>query len=277
VVRNVNALGEYLRARREQLRPEDVGLKTGARRRVPGLRREELAMLAGISATYYLRLEQGRDTNPSAQVVDALGRALQLDDKGIDYLHRLASAGASPRPHATDGSVAMLRQLIDQLPLPAVILDRYGVVLDANSSASVLSPGFAPGQNLARWLVLDPAAQDLYVDWEKATAIAVSETREGAGGDLDDPGLRALIDELTAASPRFRQLWARADVGYHAGAIEMRHPEVGELHLHRSSLTVPHSNGQRILIYHAEPGSTSAAALQELWSQSAASPRTTTT
>lgn len=165
----LNALGDYLRARREQLRPEDVGLAVGARRRVPGLRREELAMLAGISPTYYVRLEQGRDTRPSAQVVDALARALQLDGKGIDYLHRLASATASPRPQPTEEAVAPLGQLINQLPLPAVVLDRYGVVLAANPSAGALSPGFTPGQNFPRWLLLDPAAHKLYVDWENAT------------------------------------------------------------------------------------------------------------
>jgi transcriptional regulator with XRE-family HTH domain len=277
VAQRLNALGEYLRARREQLRPEDVGLVAGARRRVPGLRREELAMLAGISPTYYLRLEQGRDKRPSAQVVDALARALQLDGKGIDYLHRLASASASPRPQSSEKAVAPLGQLINQLPLPAVVLDRYGVVLAANPSAGALSPGFTPGQNFPRWLLLDPAAHKLYVDWEKATAIAVSETREVAGGDLGDTELRALIDELTSASQRFRELWARADVGYHTGVIAMRHPQFGELLLHRSSLTVPHSNGQHILIYHAEPGSDSAKALQGLWSQSAASPRASTT
>jgi transcriptional regulator with XRE-family HTH domain len=262
VAPRLNALGEYLRARREQLRPEDVGLVTGARRRVPGLRREELAMLAGISPAYYLRLEQGRDTNPSAQVVDALARALRLDDKGIDYLHRLTSATAIPRPQSTDEIVAKLRQLINQVSLPAVALNRYEVVVAANPSAVALSPGFAPGENFLRWLLLNSAARTLYVDWDKATAIAVSETREVAGNDLGDPGLRALIDELTAASQRFRELWARADVGYHTGVIAMRHPYVGELHLYRSGLSVPHSDGHHVLIYHAEPGSASAKALE---------------
>jgi transcriptional regulator with XRE-family HTH domain len=268
VAPKLNALGDYLRARREQLRPEDVGLIAGARRRVPGLRREELAMLAGISPTYYLRLEQGRDTHPSAQIVDALARALRLDDKGIDYLHRLASATPIRRPQSTEEAPSRLHQLINQLPLPAVLLNRYEVVLAANPSAGALSPGFTPGQNFLRWLLLDPGALELYLDWDAATAIAVSETREVAGSDLDDPGLRALIDELAAASERFREVWARADVGYHTGVIAMRHPRVGEIHLHRTSLTVPHSTGQHLLIYHAEPGSPSAHALEELVSTS---------
>jgi transcriptional regulator with XRE-family HTH domain len=260
-----NALGDYLRARREQLLPDEVGLVAGVRRRVPGLRREEVATLAGISSAYYLRLEQGHDTHPSAQVVDALARALQLDDKGIDYLHRLASATGSRRPQSTEETAAdRLNQLIHQFSIPAVVLDRYAVVLAANPCARALSPGFTPELNFLRWLLLEPAARKLYVDWDEATCIAVSESREVAGSDLGDPRLRALIDELSAASHRFRELWARADVGYHTCIIKMRHPQVGELHLHRNSLTVPHSGGQHLLIYHAEPGSDSARALEEL-------------
>jgi transcriptional regulator with XRE-family HTH domain len=117
-----NALGEYLRARREQLRPEDVGLAAGTRRRVPGLRREKVATLVGMSPAYYLRLEQGRDTNPSTQIVDALAQAIRLDDKGIDCLHRVATATAKPRFQSTGSGVAGLGQLIDQIPLPAVVL-----------------------------------------------------------------------------------------------------------------------------------------------------------
>jgi transcriptional regulator with XRE-family HTH domain len=265
VTPRANALGDYLRARREQVRPEDVGLVAGARRRVPGLRREELAMLAGVSAAYYLRLEQGRDTHPSAQVVDALARVLQLDDNGIDYLHRLASETGTRRPRSTQETVAnRLHELIDQFPTPAVVMNRYEVVLAANACARALSPGFTPGQNFLRWLLLEPAARELYVDWNAVTNIAVSESREVAGNDLGDPRLRALIDELSGASQRFRELWARADVGYHTGIINMRHPQVGELHLHRNSLTVPHSNGQHLLIYHAEPGSETADALEQL-------------
>jgi hypothetical protein len=133
-------------------------------------------------------------------------------------------------------------QLIDQIPLPAVVLNKCAVVLVSNCAARALSPGFLPGQNFLRWLLLDPAARESYVDWDTATAIAVSETREVAGSDLCDPELRALIEDLTAASQRFRQLWARADVGYHTGAFAMRHPQLAELELYRSRLTVPHSD-----------------------------------
>jgi transcriptional regulator with XRE-family HTH domain len=252
-----SALGDYLRARREQVRPEEVGLAAGPRRRVPGLRREELATLAGISSAYYLRLEQGRDTRPSAQVVDALAHALRLDVKATDYLHRLASAPGSRRSHPGGETVANgLDELIDQFPMPAIVASRCQDVLAANPCAQALSPGFAPGENFLRWRLLDPAARELYVDWDEATAIAVS-------------GLRELIDELSAASQRFRELWARAEVGYRPGIIHMRHPHVGELYLHRSSLNVPHAGGQHLLIFYAEPGSGSAKALEELRSLSA--------
>ena len=260
-----SALGDYLRARREQVRPEDVGLSAGARRRVAGLRREELATLAGISSAYYLRLEQGRDTRPSAQVVDALARALLLDVKATEYLHRLASGpGSHPPQPAADTVADGLDHLIDQLPMPVIVASRCQEVLAANPCARALSPGFAPGQNFLRWRLLDPAARELYVDWDEATEIAVSGLRDVVGNDMADPRLSALIDELTAASPRFRELWARADVGYRPGIIHMRHPRVGELFLHRSSLNVPHPGGQHLLIFYAEPGSESAKALEEL-------------
>jgi len=136
--------------------------------------------------------------------------------------------------------------------------------LAANPCARALSPGFTPGQNFLRWRLLEPAARKLYVNWDEATEIAVSGLREVAGSDMGDPRLRALIDELTAASQRFRELWARADVGYRKSIIHMRHPQVGDLHLHRNRLVVPHSGGQHLLIYYAEPGSESAKAPEVL-------------
>ena len=260
-----NALGDYLRARREQVRPEDVGLVPGARRRVRGLRREELAMLAGISSDYYLRLEQGRDTHPSAQVLDALARALQLDIQGTEYLHQLANPPGSRREQpdleaAADG----LDELIDQFLMPAIVANRYQDVLAANPIARALSPGFEPGQNFLRWRLTEPAAKEFFVDWEDATDVAVSGLREVAGNAPDDPRMRALVDEFSAASARFRELWARAEVGYRAGVTHVRHSRVGDLYLYRNRLSVPHSGGQHLIIFRAEPGSPSAAALQKL-------------
>jgi transcriptional regulator with XRE-family HTH domain len=265
MAQNANALGDYLRARREQVRPEDVGLAGGFRRRVPGLRREELATLAGISAAYYLRLEQGRDAHPSAQVVEALAGALRLDAKATEHLHQLAVAAGGRKPQSgPETAVNKLDELIDQWSMPALVATRYQDVLAANACARALSPGFAPGENYLRWRLLEPAARELFVDWDEATDVVVSGLREAAGSDMDDPRLRALIEELSAASPRFRELWARADVGYRTGVLHLWHPRVGDLHLYRNRLSVPHSGGQQLLIYHAEPGSESAAALEKL-------------
>jgi transcriptional regulator with XRE-family HTH domain len=266
VATKANALGDYLRARREQLRPDDVGLVAGARRRVPGLRREEVATLAGISSAYYLRLEQGQDTHPSGQVVAALAQALRLDRKGAEYLHRLASSPDSRPSQATVQSVTeRLRQLVDQMPFPAMVLNRYLDVLAANAYARALTPGAAPGRNRMCSVFLDPGARERFVNWDELTDIAVCEFREAAG-DLDDPRLRALFDELSAGSERFRELWARGDVGHSTGIVHTRHPEVGEFFLHRTRLVVPHSGGQLLLLYHAEPGSESAKALEKLGS-----------
>jgi transcriptional regulator with XRE-family HTH domain len=147
VAANGNALGDYLRARRGQVRPEDVGLVQGARRRVQGLRREELATLAGISSDYYLRLEQGRDKNPSAQVLDALARALLLDIKATEHLHQLAVASGSHRDHAyvetvTDG----VDELIEQFAMPAIVASRCLDVLAANSIARAVAGSYARGE-----------------------------------------------------------------------------------------------------------------------------------
>lgn len=266
-----NALSDFLRARREQVRPEDVGLVGGARRRVAGLRREELALLAGISSDYYLRLEQGRDTHPSAQVLDALARALRLDVKATEYLHQLASPAVGSRGAAGADATDGLEELIDQFPMPTIVASRCLDVLAANPVARALSPGFAPGQNFLRWRLFEPAARELYVDWDEATDVAVSGLREVAGSDPDDPRLRSLIDELSATSERFRELWARADVGYRVGVLHMRHPKVGDLYLHRNRFNIPHSGGQHMLTYRAEPGSESARALDALRAMSDAS------
>ena len=276
-----NALGDFLRARRDQVRPENVGLVPGGQRRAPGLRREELAMLAGISAEYYLRLERGRAQHPSPQILDALARALKLDIKATKYLHQLASPTTSRWDQSVlEVAAEGLDRLIDQCPFPAIVASRYQDVLAANPIARALSPGFAPGQNFLRWRLLDPAARKLYVDWDEATDAAVSGLRECAGIDPHDPRMQKLIAELSMASPRFRELWARAGVGYPLGILRMRHPQVGLLYLYRNQLNVPHvphATGQHLLIYHADPGSDSAKALEELRVLAEALPRGSTT
>jgi len=269
-VPRTNALGDYLRARRDRVRPEDAGLAAGDRRRVPGLRREELAMLAGISADYYLRLEQGRDQHPSAQVLDALAAALQLDPAAAAHLHALASPRARrpPRPRA-ERVPAGIRQLIDQLPLPAFVTGRHLDVLAANALARALSPTFTPGRNVLRELFLDPAARELHRDWERATASLVGGLRERAGADADER-LATLVGELSIRSERFAALWARADVGHRGdGSDHLVHPMVGELQLRLEKLDLAAADGQQLVIYHAAPGSASAQALALLGSLAA--------
>jgi transcriptional regulator with XRE-family HTH domain len=267
-----NALGDFLRARRDQVRPEDVGLVAGGWRRASGLRREELAMLAGISAEYYLRLERGRAKNPSPQIIDALARALRLDAKAAQHLRDLAGP-TGPDTSDLEAGAHALAEVIDQFLMPAIVASRYQDVLAANPIALALSPEFTPGQNFLRWRLLDPAARELYVDWDEATDVAVSGLRELAGSSPDDPRMRALTAELSAVSARFRELWGRAEVGYRLGIHHMHHPQVGELYLHRHRLNAPYPGGQHVLMYRAEPGSDSAQALEKLRSLSVASPR----
>jgi transcriptional regulator with XRE-family HTH domain len=264
-----NTLGEYLRARRQQVRPEDVGLVPGARRRVAGLRREELAMLAGISAEYYLRLEVGRDKNPSPQVIEALARALQLDVLATQHLQYLAAPTGSDLCHVEAAPAYAFAEVIEEFLIPAALANRYLDVLAANPMARALSPEFVPGENFLRWRLLDPAAQKLYVDWDDATASAVAGLRDLGGRWSEDPRMQALIAELSSASERFRELWPRADVGYRLGIHHYCHPVVGELYLHRSRLNAPYPGGEHVVMYRAQPGSDSARALEELRSLSA--------
>ena len=261
-----NALGDFLRARRDQVHPEDVGLVPGGSRRAPGLRREELAMLAGISVEYYLRLERGRAQNPSPQIIDALARALRLDAKATRYLHELANPRGRETPEP-DAAAYGLAELIDQFLVPAIVTNRYRDVLAANRIARALSPEFTPGQNSLRWRLLDPIAPQLYPNWEDAVEIAVGGLRELSGSWPTDPRMRALIAELSDASDYFRDLWARADVGYRLGIFVVRHPDVGDLHLIRHRLNAPYPGGDHVLMYRAEPGSPSESALEKLRSR----------
>jgi transcriptional regulator with XRE-family HTH domain len=264
-----NALGDFLRARRDQVRPEDVGLVPGGRRRAPGLRREELAMLAGISVEYYLRLERGRAQHPSPEILGALARALRLDAKATQHLYDLAGPTARDTSDLEAGA-RPLAELIDQFLMPAIVANSYLDVVAANPIARALSPEFTPGRNFLCWRLLDPAARELYVDWDEVTDSAVSGFREFSGQcPAGDPRMKTLIAELSAASPRFRELWGRANVGYHRWGIHhMRHPQVGELFLYRNRLNAPRPGGDHVLMYPAEPDSDSAMALEKLRSLS---------
>jgi transcriptional regulator with XRE-family HTH domain len=257
-----NLIGDFLRARRELVRPEDAGLSGSGFRRVPGLRREEVALLAGISSDYYLRLEQGRDRNPSIQVLEALARVLQLDPAATDYLLGLGAPQPRQRRRRPRRETVPtgLSQLLHVLGQPAFVEGRYFDVLATNPLAQALSPSLRAGENRLRSVFLDPAEQALYPDWETDTAGLVAGFRESVGTDTDDPRFVQLVGELSLASDRFRRLWARHDVAALEGRLtELHHPQVGDLHLRREKLSVRGSGaGQMLVIYHAEPGSDSA-------------------
>lgn len=269
-----NALGEFLRARRALVRPEDVGLPGGGPRRVPGLRREEIAMLSGISSDYYLRLEQGRDRNPSVQVLEAVARVLRLDADATAHLVGLArerpASGARPG-RRTPQVPASLLQLIDGWPrTPAYLQNRYTDCLAANALATAITPNYRPGVNLLRAVFLDPAERALRRDWEDLTAEGVAALRSGAGADADDPRLRDLVGELSLRSERFRVLWGRHEVRPRRGRVSrLTHPQVGDLDLHSDKLSVEGADGLTLVVFHAEPGSRSAELLDILGSLSA--------
>ncbi|MFF1632387.1 helix-turn-helix transcriptional regulator [Leifsonia sp. NPDC058248] len=263
-----NALGEYLRARREQVRPPDVGLTVTGHRRVPGLRREEVAMLAGISSDYYLRLEQGRDHNPSSQVLEALARVLLLNPEASAYLFELAHPkpprARRRRAERVPEGILVLLETID---LPAFVQGKYADVLAANRLASAVSPNLVVGANRLRSTFLDPEERELFDDWEHGTEGVVAALRARAAGDLDDPRLASLIGELSLRSERFRQLWAKHDIRRIEGkSAVLNHPQVGRLELYREKLAIAASDALVLVIYHAEPGTKSARLLTLLGS-----------
>lgn len=269
-----NRLGAYLRARRERVRPEDVGVRVTGPRRTPGLRREEVATLAGISADYYLRLEQGRDRNPSPQVLEALARVFGLDQAATEYL--LGLAGTRPALRTRRSTVRHERvpagtlQFLDVLGLPAFVEDRAFDVLAANALATELDPGMRAGDNRLRTMFTAPDGAARYPDWSQQMAGMVAAFRRSIGPDVDDPDVVRLVGELSLGSETFRQLWARHDVrALGGGAVRMLHPEVGELELRREKLGVGGTDGQLLVVHHAEPGSPSARALALLGSLAA--------
>jgi len=260
-------LGDFLRARRERLHPGDVGLPGSARRRVPGLRREEAALLAGISPEYYLRLEQGRVTHPSHQVVDALATALRLEPDSRTHLHRLAR---QPEPlHRAPAAPETVHEgvvlLLDAMALPAFVVGKFLDVLASNSLARALTPTFAPGVNTLRSAFLDPAGLDLYVDRADVAEDSVAGLRALAGADMQQPSIVELVGDLEAGSDTFRALWARQDVRAKVGgARRMVHPVVGDLELMFEKLAVTGAEDQLLVVYHARPNTPSQAALTRL-------------
>jgi transcriptional regulator with XRE-family HTH domain len=264
-VNGIGAIGEYLRARRELVRPEDVGLPPGTRRRVPGLRREEVAMLAGVSIDYYIRLEQGRDQHPSPHVLDALARTLQLDVDATAHLHSLNGPVPRPRrrPRRTEHAPAGIQQLLESWSdTPAYVQGRYLDVLAANPLATALAPYYEVGNNLLRVVFLEERFRDTFEDWEQTAHGIVAALRARVGPDVDDPALNELIGELSVRSDRFRQLWARHDARINrSGRTQIDHPLVGLIELGFEKLPIPDTEGQILVVYHATPGSQSSSRL----------------
>ncbi|MFJ7291987.1 helix-turn-helix domain-containing protein [Streptomyces collinus] len=278
-------LSEFLRTRRARLKPEDVGLPDFGRRRVPGLRREELAQLAGVSVAYYTRLEQGNGRNVSAEVLDAIAHALRLSDAEHAHLMHLAKPKKKheKKPAARSRQVRpALRHLLDSIDnVPAYIVGRRSDILAWNRMAAALFGDWAeqPAQerNWARMVFLRPAYRELFVEWDQKAADIVGYLRMDAGCHPDDPQLSALVGELSVKSEDFRRLWAAHDVKEKSyGVKRMRHPLVGELTLSFETFRLVDESEQSLITYHAEPGTASAEALRLLASWGADATRSGT-
>ena len=258
-------LGKFLRARRGQSSPGELGLPAGTgRRRTPGLRREELAALAGVSIDYYTRLERGKETRPSPAVIDALASALRLDEEEHAFLRELAVQAArrapEPRPMPSRAVRPSVRLLLESVrPCPAYVYGRTNDVLAANLGGLRLLHGMSdwpPRQrNTIRYTFLHPTARDLWPDWEQKARACVGHLRAVAGTDPDAPDLAALIGELMVKSPDFGRMWERYDVRtVGPGQKTFRHPVVGTMTLAHEVLQINGTSGQRATIYLAEPG-----------------------
>lgn len=277
-------LSEFLRTRRAKLRPGDVGLpEFGRHRRVPGLRREELAQLAGVSVAYYTRLEQGNGRNVSAEVLDAIARALRLTDAESAHLTHLAKPARHKkkrRPARVQRVRKGLLYLLDSMDgIPAYVTGARSDVLAWNAMAAAVFGDWGalpPGErNWARLVFLSPAYRDLFVNWDSKASDMVSYLRLYAGCHPDDPELSALVGELSVKSDEFRRLWATHNVKEKGHGVKLlRHPLVGELTLSYETLKLPDDEEQHLVTYHAEPGSESAQSLRLLASWGADAGRT---
>ncbi|MFF5307952.1 helix-turn-helix domain-containing protein [Streptomyces massasporeus] len=269
---HLNTLGEFLKARRAELSPRTVGLPdTGGPRRVVGLRREEVALLAGISVDYYTRLEQGR-IQPSASVLATLAHVLHLGNEQRDHLFELAGRQRERhRRQATQKAQPQLRRLLDGLSAtPGVVIGRRMDILAWNPLAAALVTDFAKvpakKRNYVRILFTDPAMRTLYADWSAVARECVSHLRVLAANHPDDPRLTSLVGELSVQDKDFGQWWGR---GHHmasrnTGTQRFRHPVAGELALDWDTLTCSTDPGQQLVVWTAEPGTPSYDGLRAL-------------
>ncbi|MET9759717.1 helix-turn-helix transcriptional regulator [Streptomyces sp. NPDC006372] len=265
-------IGDFLRSRRARIQPEEVGLPSYGRRRVPGLRREEVAQLAGVSVDYYVRLEQGRGPSVSDAVLDAVARVLRLDGAEHDYLR----AVARPRRRDDDRPAASrvrpgVQLLLDGMDRnPAYVLDHRMDVLGWNALADALLDFGGTGaaeRNIPRRVFLDPAARDLYPHWAEIAAQTVAHLRLQAGHHPGDAATAELVAELSRASEDFRRLWADHLVNpCDHGVKHLHHPVAGLLTLPYETLTIPGAPDQTIVAYAPEAGSETAERLALLGS-----------
>lgn len=270
---------EFLSTRRARITPDQAGLPAfGGNRRVPGLRREEVSLLAGVSVDYYTRLERGDLSGASDSVLEALARALQLDEAETAHLFDLARAAnaspvaRTPRKKSTVLRPSILRLLDAMTEAPAIVRDNHFDYLAANALGRALyARVFAqPQPNSARFAFLDPAAQEFYPEWERNTQELVAAMRGEAGRNPFDRRLTDLVGELSTRSERFRTLWAAHNVRFHrTGVKRIAHPVVGEIELTYEAFELPADPGLHLSTYTAEPGTPSADKLRMLASWAA--------
>jgi transcriptional regulator with XRE-family HTH domain len=283
VMDNRAEVREFLTTRRAKLSPADAGLPDIGQRRVPGLRRAEVAILAGVSVEYYSKLERGQIAGASASVLNSLAAALRLDDTERAHLFDLARAAdgvptsgrARRRPGIQIASRPSLHWALEAITdgIAVVTNSRLDVLATNALGRAFYKPIIGDGgrtPNLARFQFLDPASHDFYPDWHRFAHMCVANMRTQAGRDPHDRGLQDLVGELSTQSETFRRLWAAHDVRTHGtGTKRFHHPDVGELTLAYEELAITSEPGTHMLIYSAEPGSPSAEKLRLLASLAA--------
>jgi transcriptional regulator with XRE-family HTH domain len=258
-------LGRFLASRRARLRPEDLNLPTGVRRRVPGLRREEVALVAGVSVEYYTRLEQGRTGTPSREVLDALAQTLRFDDSERRHVGDLTGATLSESQSSAAPPRPALTQLVTQMhDVAAMVINYRFDVLVWNRLAARLFLDFdamssGPQRNLAWYLFCDPEARRRYLDWDDLAQATVAQLRMATSRHRGDSVLNSLVVDLQTRTDDFDRYWDTRNVHERThGAKRLWHPDVGELTLSFENFTIPDADGQRLVTFHAPPGSTAA-------------------
>jgi transcriptional regulator with XRE-family HTH domain len=251
-------LSDFLRTRRARLTPADVGIAAGGRRRTPGLRREEVAALAGIGVSWYTWLEQGRDITVSSAVLDAISSALRMTEPERAHLYLLSGVNPPPLSGRRDVSATPeLRNLLDAwLPRPAMLQDRYWNLLAVNDATRTVFGYNDTDHNCLITFFTNTRYRDMYVHWASVAPGVVAAFRADAAQSPGDPGFSRVVDDLSAISPDFVELWARHDVGPHLQAVKaVHHPDAGDLLFDKTTLAVSDRPGWHLVLYNPRPGS----------------------